>query len=59
MYDIFYKLKPEMIADMIHNARKIRGIILKDNKEQIIKIHKDYWNEISALANFKGKYWSW
>ena len=35
MHDILYTLKPEVIADMIQNARKKRRIIQKDGKGQI------------------------
>ena len=58
MFDILYTLKPEVIADMIQNARKKRGIIQNDDKRQMVEIHKNYWNEISALVNIKGKYLS-
>ena len=56
MFDILFTLKPDVIADMIQSARKKRGIVENKDNNEMIKITKEYWNEISALANIKGKY---
>ena len=64
MWDILYTLKPDIVADLIKEARRNRGLEKNDDHDQMIEIAPDFWDEISTLVNVKGRilitlsYWS-
>ena len=48
MWDILYTLKPDIVADLIKEARRNRGLEKNDDHDQMIEIAPDFWDEIST-----------
>ena len=54
MWDILNTLKFDIVADLIKEARRNRGLEKNDHHDHMIEIASDFWDKISTSVNLKG-----